>query len=140
MASFSQTVLRDSRHVELMNLACKHAIVERDVAHLIFPDEVQTLAAGEGDTAGGPEGRLGDRQMLPSTDSLAAALQRLKDAKRPVIIVGYGALGRMEYVLELAEKLKAPVLTTFKAKGQIADDHPLAAGVLGRSGTPVASW
>jgi thiamine pyrophosphate-dependent acetolactate synthase large subunit-like protein len=43
-------------------------------------------------------------------------------------------------VLKLAEKLKAPVLTTFKAKGQIADDHPLAAGVLGRSGTPVASW
>uniref|UniRef100_UPI0024A89435 thiamine pyrophosphate-binding protein n=1 Tax=Phaeodactylibacter xiamenensis TaxID=1524460 RepID=UPI0024A89435 len=33
-----------------------------------------------------------------------------------------------------------PVLTTFKAKGQIADSHPLAAGVLGRSGTPVASW
>ena len=72
--------------------------------------------------------------------SLAAALQRLKDAKRPVIIVGYGALGRMDHVLNLAEKLKAPVLTTFKAKGQIADDHPLAAGVLGRSGTPVASW
>jgi thiamine pyrophosphate-dependent acetolactate synthase large subunit-like protein len=32
------------------------------------------------------------------------------------------------------------VLTTFKAKGQIPDHHPLAAGVLGRSGTPVASW
>ncbi|MGB5741738.1 MAG: thiamine pyrophosphate-dependent enzyme [Sedimenticolaceae bacterium] len=140
VAEFSQTVLRDSRHVELMNLACKHAIVERDVAHLIFPDEVQTLAAADGDAAGGPEGRLGDHQMLPSTDSLAAALQRLKDAKRPVIIVGYGALGRMEHVLKLAEKLKAPVLTTFKAEGQIADDHPLAAGVLGRSGTPVASW
>ncbi|MEM8500957.1 MAG: thiamine pyrophosphate-dependent enzyme, partial [Pseudomonadota bacterium] len=29
---------------------------------------------------------------------------------------------------------------TFKAKGQIADSHPLAAGVLGRSGTPIASW
>ncbi len=140
VASFSQTVLRDSRHVELMNLACKHAIVERNVAHLIFPDEVQTLAAADGDTAGVPEGRLGDRQMLPSTDSLAAVLQRLKDAKRPVIVVGYGALGRMDNVLKLAEKLKAPVLTTFKAKGQIADDHPLAAGVLGRSGTPVASW
>ena len=45
----------------------------------------------------------------------------------------------MAPVVELAEKLKAPVLTTFKAKGQIADDHPLAAGVLGRSGTPIAS-
>jgi thiamine pyrophosphate-dependent acetolactate synthase large subunit-like protein len=32
------------------------------------------------------------------------------------------------------------VLTTFKAKGQIPDHHPLAGGVLGRSGTPVASW
>jgi thiamine pyrophosphate-dependent acetolactate synthase large subunit-like protein len=78
--------------------------------------------------------------MLPATDSLAAALQRLKDARRPVIVVGYGAVGRMDQVVRLAEKLKAPVLTTFKAKGQIPDDHPLAAGVLGRSGTPVASW
>jgi pyruvate oxidase len=42
--------------------------------------------------------------------------------------------------LSLAERLGAPVLTTFKAKGLVADDHPLAAGVLGRSGTPVASW
>ena len=32
------------------------------------------------------------------------------------------------------------MLTTFKAKGQMPDSHPLAAGVLGRSGTPVASW
>jgi thiamine pyrophosphate-dependent acetolactate synthase large subunit-like protein len=32
------------------------------------------------------------------------------------------------------------VITTFKAKGQIPDDHPLACGVLGRSGTPIASW
>jgi len=140
VARFSQTVLRDSRHVELMNLACKHAVIGRDVAHLIFPDEVQTLPAALGDQAGGPDGRLGDRQMLPSTEALAAALQRIKEARRPAIIVGYGAVGRMEYVLRLAQKLKAPVLTTFKAKGQIADDHPHAAGVLGRSGTPVASW
>ena len=140
VATFSQTVLRDSRHTELMNLACKTAIVERNVSHLIFPDEVQTVPADEGTAAGGPDGRLGDRHMLPATDTLAAALQRLKDAVRPVIVVGYGALGRMEHVVRLAEKLKAPVLTTFKAKGQIADDHPLAGGVLGRSGTPVASW
>ena len=36
--------------------------------------------------------------------------------------------------------LGCEMLTTFKAKGQIADDHALAAGVLGRSGTPIASW
>ena len=140
VARFSQAVLRDSRAVELMNLACKNAIVERDVAHLIFPDEVQTMPAGEDEQAGGPEGRLGDRAMLPAGDTLAALLEKVKRARRPVIIVGYGALGRMQYINQLAERLKAPVLTTFKAKGQIADDDPLAAGVLGRSGTPVASW
>jgi thiamine pyrophosphate-dependent acetolactate synthase large subunit-like protein len=43
-------------------------------------------------------------------------------------------------LIALAERLGAPVITTFKAKGQIPDDHPLACGVLGRSGTPVASW
>ena len=46
----------------------------------------------------------------------------------------------MEAITALAEQLGAPVITTFKAKGQIADDHPLACGVLGRSGTPIASW
>jgi thiamine pyrophosphate-dependent acetolactate synthase large subunit-like protein/nitrite reductase/ring-hydroxylating ferredoxin subunit/CDGSH-type Zn-finger protein len=140
VAQFSQTVLRDSNHVELMNLACKNAIVERNVSHLIFPDEVQTIPAADDAQAGGPGGRLGDRHMLPATDTLAAALEKLREAKRPVIIAGYGALGRMGEVIALAERLKAPVLTTFKAKGQIPDDHPHAAGVLGRSGTPVASW
>jgi len=42
--------------------------------------------------------------------------------------------------MALARRLNAPVLTTFKAKGLIPDSDPLAAGVLGRSGTPVASW
>ena len=46
----------------------------------------------------------------------------------------------MKEVTVLAEKLHAPVLTTFKGKGQMPDAHPLAAGVLGRSGTPIASW
>ena len=36
-----------------------------------------------------------------------------------------------EDTVALAERLHAPVLTTFKAKGLIADTHPLAGGVLG---------
>jgi Thiamine pyrophosphate-requiring enzymes [acetolactate synthase, pyruvate dehydrogenase (cytochrome), glyoxylate carboligase, phosphonopyruvate decarboxylase] len=40
----------------------------------------------------------------------------------------------------LAEKMNCPVMTTFKAKGQISDTHRLGCGVLGRSGTPVASY
>ncbi len=140
VAAFSQTVLHDSNHVELANLACKHALVERDVAHLIFPDEVQTLPAAEDAEAGAPGGRIGDQRVSPSEASLTAALARIEQAGRPAIVVGYGARDAMGPIIALAELLQAPVLTTFKAKGQIGDDHPLAAGVLGRSGTPVASW
>ncbi len=71
---------------------------------------------------------------------LADVLERVRAARRPIIIVGYGAREAMPAIVSLAEALHAPVLTTFKAKGLIADSHPLAAGVLGRSGTPVASW
>jgi pyruvate oxidase len=46
----------------------------------------------------------------------------------------------MSAVLALAEALDAPVLTTFKANGLVSDRHPLGCGVLGRSGTPIASW
>lgn len=140
VARFSQTVLHSSKHAELMNLACKNAIVERDVAHLIFPDDVQTVPAKEGETASSPAGRMAAIAIEPTADVLAEAVVTIKEAKRPIIIVGYGARDAMGNVIELAEQLNAPVLTTFKAKGQISDHHPLAAGVLGRSGTPVASW
>jgi thiamine pyrophosphate-dependent acetolactate synthase large subunit-like protein/nitrite reductase/ring-hydroxylating ferredoxin subunit len=140
VAEWSQPVLSDSKHVELMNLACKNALLKRDVAHLIFPDEVQTLPAPEGAEAGGPEGRITPLEITPPEESMQAALKLVRGAKRPVIIVGHGSRFHMPEVTALAEQLGAPVITTFKAKGQIGDDHPLAAGVLGRSGTPVASW
>jgi len=140
VAVFSQTVLRDSRHTELMNLACKNALVQRDVAHLIFPDEVQTVPAADDAAAGTPAGRTGNHGIAPPADVVAAAAARIAAARRPTVIVGYGARQSMPAIMALAERLNAPVLTTFKAKGQVPDDHPLAAGVLGRSGTPVASW
>jgi thiamine pyrophosphate-dependent acetolactate synthase large subunit-like protein len=64
----------------------------------------------------------------------------LRRAKRPVIIVGHGSRFQMAAVIELAEMLDCPVITTFKGKGLISDHHPLGCGVLGRSGTPIASW
>ncbi len=140
VARFSQTVLHTSKHAELMTLACKNALIERDVAHLIFPDDVQTLPAHASDTASTPEGRMALSTIAPDQNVLHEAISLIKQLMRPIIIVGYGARDSMDLVISLAEQLNAPVLTTFKAKGQIADHHPLAAGVLGRSGTPVASW
>ncbi|MGI9422757.1 MAG: thiamine pyrophosphate-dependent enzyme [Hyphomicrobiaceae bacterium] len=139
VSRFSQTALHTSNHAELMSLAMKSALIERDVAHLIFPDDVQTLPGGDSKAAG-PAGRLSAHDITPSRGDLEPAIAAIAQARRPIVIVGYGARDAMADVIALAEKLNAPVLTTFKAKGQISDRHPLAAGVLGRSGTPIASW
>jgi thiamine pyrophosphate-dependent acetolactate synthase large subunit-like protein/nitrite reductase/ring-hydroxylating ferredoxin subunit len=140
VALTTQTVQHDSDAVELMNLACKHALTERGVAHLVLPDEVQVLPAAPGVTAGGPAGRIPDLAIAPAAAALDRAVALLSGARRPVVIVGHGARRGIGDVVALAERLHAPILTTFKAKGIVADDHPLACGVLGRSGTPVASW
>ena len=87
-----------------------------------------------------PTAGIGANDISPPPGELEAATSAIAAAKRPIIIVGYGARDGMGEIVSLAEKLKAPVLTTFKAKGQISDHHPNAAGVLGRSGTPIASW
>jgi pyruvate oxidase len=135
----SSTVIQTgSDHAELASLAVKHALDARGVAHLVLPDEVQVHPSDQ--RPGLPRGRVGSRRVSPDPDVVAEARALIAAAARPVVIVGHGAAGAMAEVVALAEALDAPVLTTFKAKGQIPDHHPLAGGVLGRSGTPVASW
>jgi thiamine pyrophosphate-dependent acetolactate synthase large subunit-like protein len=139
VAAWSQTVLASSHHSELMNLALKHAILKRDVGHLIFPNEVQTLPAGAGDSAGSPGGRLPSQDVIPPPEAVDAAVQLLNRAQRPAIIVGHGARFQMPSIVNMARRLNCPVITTFKGKGLIPDDDPLACGVLGRSGTLIAA-
>lgn len=138
VAVSSHTVLAGSDPAELTTMACKSALLERGVAHLVFPDEVQNLPSAA--PAGSPGGRLADLRTSPAAGPLEAAVGALGAARRPVVLVGAGARGSVAEVLALAERLGAPVMTTFKAKGTVGDGHPLSCGVLGRSGTPVASW
>jgi pyruvate oxidase len=147
VADFCHLALPGSNHAELMSLALKHAIVNRNISNIIFPDDVQTIPAGEESPAGAPDGRISDVAITPSQSSMDAAIKLLRSAQRPVIIVGHGAREGMEDIISLAEELRCPVLTTFKGKGLIGDcgavvngGHPLGCGVLGRSGTPIASW
>jgi len=138
VAAWTTTVHSGSDFAELAALAVKHAVDARGVAHLVLPDEVQTQPSDA--PAAVPDGRLSDRKIRPDEDDLARAAELIAGAVRPVLIVGHGARIAADEVRQLAERLQAPVLTTYKGKGLIPDDHPLGAGVLGRSGTPVASW
>lgn len=138
VALSSVTVHAGSDHAELAATAVKHALDGRGVAHLVLPDEVQDLPSDA--PAGSSRGRVADPATSAPGVLVAQAAERLRAAHRPVVVVGQGARGAVAEVVALAERLGAPVLTTFRAKGLVPDTHPLGAGVLGRSGTPVASW
>jgi pyruvate oxidase len=141
VAAWTAAVHGGSDHAELAALAAlaiKHALDARGVAHLVLPDEVQTQPSDA--AAKNPQGRLAGRLTLPGGPELARAASMIEGSRRPVLIAGHGARQATGPLHALAERLNAPVLTTFKAKGLIPDSHPLGAGVLGRSGTPVASW
>ena len=139
VAEFNQRVEYQSRHAELMSLAIKSAILKRDVSHLTFPDQVQVEPA-ENAKAQTSEGRITTLTIAPPIEQIEAAIAKIESSKRPIIIVGHGARFHMEAITRFAEELNCPVMTTFKAKGQIADSHRLGCGVLGRSGTPIASY
>ena len=71
----------------------------------------------------------------PESASLKAARAMLSIAKKPIILAGIGAVHHKAgaAVLALAEAGEIPVITTYKAKGVITEDHPLCLGGHGLS-------
>lgn len=140
VAEWSQTVLNKNNASELMALAIKHAVVNRDVAHLIFPDEIAFQPALEPRPETPRHGRISTTEIAPPHAQLQEAVDMIKESRITAIVVGKGTKPFVNEIMELAEMIEAPILTTFKAKGLVPDNHPLACGVLGRSGTPVAAF
>jgi acetolactate synthase-1/2/3 large subunit len=76
-----------------------------------------------------------DRQKLKK------AAEILINAERPIILVGTGVVwsNATQEVLELAELLHMPIISTFPGKSAIPHDHPLYFGPMGYYGRAEAS-
>ncbi len=61
----------------------------------------------------------------PSQELLEAAAKRLGEAERPALYLGVGAAGAGPALVELAQRLGAPVTTTIHGKGVFPESHPL---------------
>ena len=83
-------------------------------------------------------------QRPPVVDpaAIAAALELIRTARRPLLYVGGGAIsaGAHEAVLQLAERFQLPVTTTLMGKGAFDERHPLSVGMLGMHGTAYANF
>jgi tartronate-semialdehyde synthase len=78
----------------------------------------------------------------PKAEEINQAMEMLKAAKHPVIIMGGGVVeaGACADLVRFAEMLKIPVITTYMAKGGIPTDHPLNAGHAGiQVGQPIGN-
>ncbi|PSQ12805.1 acetolactate synthase [Halobacteriales archaeon QS_5_70_15] len=79
-------------------------------------------------------------RVRPDAERIEAAAAVLDDADRPLILAGGGAAasGADGAIATLAERLGAPVATTFYAKA-LLPDHPLCTGIAGTFMTPASA-
>ena len=99
-------------------------------AYLEIPLDLLREPAGEGWTARGLPA-----VASPARPLIEQAVAKLNGAGKPLIILGGGALHAGGAALAIAEKLKAPIITTTAGKGAVPADHPLCLGyVMGREG------
>ncbi|APE45259.1 hypothetical protein BOO69_02950 [Sulfitobacter alexandrii] len=72
---------------------------------------------------------------------ITAAAERIRSAKRPVFVVGAGALqvGAQAALRKLAEACDIPVATSLGGRGILPTDHPLHIGTVGSYSAPPAN-
>jgi acetolactate synthase I/II/III large subunit len=76
-----------------------------------------------------------------AADDVRKTAALIARSRKPVLYVGHGAVisGAGPAILELAEKLQAPIVNTLLGKGACPEDHPLHQGMLGMHGTAYAN-
>jgi pyruvate dehydrogenase (quinone) len=125
------------RHV--VDRAFRIAIARRTITCIIIPHDVQKLEAVESPPQ--EHGRLHSSsgytapRVLPTDADLHRAAEVLNAGKRVAILVGAGALGATDAVIEIAERLGAGVAKALLGKAAVPDDLPFVTGSVGWLGT-----
>src|SRR5205814_9143948 len=89
-------------------------------AHIALPFDVQNGPVERNDVWADPTlGAFPSRRVAPDAFYVDLAVKLLKKAKQPIFICGGGVVlsGAEAELLDLAEKLGAPVATTISGKG-----------------------
>ena len=106
-------------------------------AHIGLPFDVQNGSVERSDVWGDVTlSRYPSRPVAPDPVFVERAAKLLGDASSPIFLCGGGVViaGAEQELVDLAERLSAPVATTISGKGSIDEEHPLAVGVVGSNG------
>jgi pyruvate dehydrogenase (quinone) len=126
-----------ARHLVDRALRCAYA--ERGVATIIFPEDVQEEDAVESPPRvhGAVYSSVGwsAPRVLPHEEELKRAAEILNDGKKVAILIGQGAAGAADEVVEVAERLGAGVAKALLGRDALPDDLPFVTGPLGLLGS-----
>jgi pyruvate dehydrogenase (quinone)/pyruvate oxidase len=139
VAVYNEEVINPNQIEMLANEACRHALNHRGVAHITFPVDYQEVEPSGKTSMHKIEGSSGgawrETIVVPPEQDLRDAAEILNAAKKPVILVGQGAKGATDEVIDIAERLGAPIVKALLGKEVVPDNHPLTTGGLGLLGT-----
>jgi pyruvate oxidase len=137
LSVYNKTLMTEDQTTSLATLAIKHALLDQGVAHIGIPNDVQKLPY-EAEIL--PfEGRMPNMAYGQEDWVIEKAAKVVDSADRPVILMGFGARGQGTKVLALANKISAPIMSTFRAKGLVDDDEPMYVGCHGGLGSTAAA-
>jgi pyruvate dehydrogenase (quinone) len=115
----------------IINTAIITAVTEKGPTVISIPGDI--AAADAGDQS--PEIRIPAAPIFrPSDADLNQLVKMINDAKTVAIFGGDGCRDAREEVLQLADKLKAPVGYSFRGKQWLEHDNPNAVGMTGLLG------
>jgi pyruvate dehydrogenase (quinone) len=129
-----------TRH--LIDRAVRIALAQRTVTCVVVPNDLAAAEAEEPPRAHGTvHSSLGYAapRVVPADPDLRRAAEILNAGDRVAILVGQGALGAGEEVLEVARRLGAGVAKALLGRAVVADDIPFVTGSIGLLGTR-PSW
>ncbi len=133
---FNKTLMSEDQTTLLGTLAVKTAILDRGVSNIGIPNDVQKLPYDA--KIRQFEGRMPNLAFSVEDSVIEKAARVIDLAERPVIVAGFGCRGQGSKLVELATKISAPIVTTFRAKGILDEDHALLAGCHGGIGSTAA--
>ncbi|MEC0283091.1 thiamine pyrophosphate-binding protein [Terribacillus saccharophilus] len=103
--------------------------------HIAIPIDIQHAAVDHTELHNPPK-RL---PMVPEHDTIKTVARELLKRESGYIFAGQGVRNSIEALIELAELLNWPIITSPQAKGYIPEQHPLLVGVFGFAGHEAAS-
>jgi pyruvate dehydrogenase (quinone) len=142
-SAYSITVTNPGALRTAVDRAIRIALTERSVTAVILPKDVQELKAvetppHEHNTVHTGVGYTRPR-VLPTDTDLRRAADVLNAGKRVAMLVGAGAAGAYDELVQVADRLGAGCAKALLGKAVLPDDLPWVTGTIGLLGTQPSS-